>query len=124
MASPVHQTAQVDQKFARGTDPKRTSTELPIVALNAMPPSAPIRIRAAASRSRSSSRRKPTRRKSSTATSGATVLPAAMAAAATGDGPIGRLTAKAARAMAGQAPRPIRRNATRAIPVGGQTGVT
>ena len=76
------------------------------------------------SRSRSSSRWKSTRRKSSIATNGAKVLPAAMMAAPIGDGPIGRLTANAARAMAGHARRPMRRNATRAIPVGGHTGVT
>ena len=124
MASPVHQTAQVDQKFIAGTDPERTSTELPMVALIVMAPSAPITIMAIASRSRSSSRWKSTRRKSSIATNGAKVLPAAMMAAPIGDGPIGRLTANAARAMAGHARRPIRRNATRAIPVGGHTGVT
>src|SRR5256885_15880329 len=44
MASPVHQTAQVDHKFAAGTEPEKISTEVPTVALIAMPPSGPFRI--------------------------------------------------------------------------------
>src|SRR6266487_3500755 len=123
MASPVHQTAQVDQKFVARTDAESTSTELPMVALIIMPPRAAAII-ASASRSRSSSRWKSTRRKSSAAANGARVLPAAMSAAPTGDGPIGRLTANAPKAMAGQTRGPMTRKATRAIPLGGQTGVT
>jgi hypothetical protein len=70
------------------------------------------------------SRWKPTRRRSSTEARGARVLPAAITAAPRGDGPIGRLTANAAMAMAGQTRRPMTNMATRAIPVGGQIGVT
>ena len=123
MASPVHHTVQVDQKCVEGIDAESTSTRLPVVALIIMPTSAAA-IMAIASRSRSSSRWKSTRRKSSAAAKGARVLPTAMTAAPSGDGPIGRFTANAPRAMAGHARRPMTRKATRAIPVGGQIGVT
>src|SRR5437588_11109194 len=116
MASPVHQPVHVDQKFVARTDAESTSTELPIVALIIMPPRAAAII-AIASRRRSSSRWKSTRRKSSEAANGARVLPAAMTAAPNGDGPIGRLTAKAPRAMAGLDRRTVTRDSTQALPL-------
>ena len=79
---------------------------------------------ARASRTRSSSSWKPVRRRISAAARGATVLPAAISAAPAGEGPSGRLRAKAAAAIAGQTRRPMSRMATTAIPVGGQIGVT
>jgi hypothetical protein len=124
IASPVHQTAHVGQKSVAATVPDSTSTEVPKVALIAMPARAPSPMIATASRRRSSSSRNPVRLRSSTATSGASVLPAAMTAAPRGEGPIGRLTARAAAKIAGQIQRPKTRIATSAIPVGGQIGVT
>jgi len=47
-----------------------------------------------------------------------------MTAAPSTEGPIGKLTAKAASAMAAVALRPTSRIATTAMPVGGQIGVT
>ena len=79
---------------------------------------------AKASCSRSISLRKPTLTRSVAATSGATVFPAAVAAAASPFVLMGRLTAKAASAMPGHTRHPKRRNATTAMPVGGQSGVT
>ena len=70
-----------------------------MVALIAMPASAPSPTIARASRRRSISRWKPTRFKSSAEASGASVLPAAMKAAPSGEGPIGRFTANAAKAI-------------------------
>src|SRR5438876_10832289 len=99
MASPVHQTAHVDQKFVATTDPESTSTTLPTVALIIMPPRAAAII-AIASRSRSSSRWKSTRRKSSAAANRARVLPAAMTAAPTSDGELRRLAVHASLALA------------------------
>src|SRR2546421_5526608 len=40
IASPVHQTVQVDQKLVEGTDAESSSTELPMVALIVIAPSA------------------------------------------------------------------------------------
>ena len=124
IASPAHQTAQVEGKLLIGIAPESVNTEVPMVALMVIPTNAPRTTMAMASRIRSSCRRKPARRRSSLETSGASVLPHAMAAAPSGDGPSGRLTANAAIAMAGHIRRPRVRNVTRAIPVGGQIGVT
>jgi len=124
IASPAHHTAQVGQKSRPGIAPDKSSTEVPMVALIVITQRAAIRMRAMASRRRSSSSRKSTHLSSSAATNGASVLPAAITAAPTGDGPIGRLTAKAAMPIAGQARRPRTSNATSAIPVEGQIGVT
>ncbi len=79
---------------------------------------------AAASRRRSSSYLKPALLRRRTEAIGARVLPIEMNAAASGVGPIGRLTAKAAIAIAGQSRMPITSIAATAMPVGGQTGVT
>jgi hypothetical protein len=124
IASPAHQTAPVAQKPSGGTVPESTNTEVPTVALIVMATSAPSTMMAAASRKRSSSIRKPARFSREAAVSGASVLPAAMKAAPNGDGPMGRLTARAPRNTAGQTFRPNTSIATRAIPVGGQIGVT
>ena len=58
------------------------------------------------------------------ATSGASVFPAAVTAAASGPSLIGRFTAKAATATPGHNDRPKSRKAATAIPVGGHSGVT
>jgi len=58
IASPVHQTAQVDQKLSSGKPPHSTSTEVPTVALIVIAARAPSRMMAAASRRRSSPIRK------------------------------------------------------------------
>jgi hypothetical protein len=79
---------------------------------------------AIASRSRSSCVRNPTLRRRNNASSGARVLPAAMASASTTVSLMGALTTNAAARMAGHIRGPRRRKATTAIPVGGQTGVT
>jgi len=79
---------------------------------------------AMASRRRSISLRKPTRRSSSAATNGARVFPAAVAAAAAGEELMGQLTRSAPSAIPGHTLPPSTRNATRAIPVGGHSGVT
>jgi hypothetical protein len=122
--SPGPPTAQVAQKPSRGTVPESTSTEVPTVALTVMASRAPSTMMAAASRKRSSSIRKPALLRRVAAVSGANVLPAAMKAAPSGEGPMGRLTARAPRNTAGQTLRPNTSMATRAIPVGGQIGVT
>ena len=124
IASPVHHTAQVGQKLLEGTAPDTTSTVVPNVALTDMPTSAPRPMIAAASRMRSSSRRNPASFSSSLAKRGARVLPTAMIAAPSGDGPSGRFTARAPTNMAGHTRLPNTSRATRAMPVGGQTGVT
>ncbi len=79
---------------------------------------------AAASRRRSISVLKPAARSSSAAAKGASVFPAAVTAAASGWGVIGRFTRKAATATPGHTPRPSSSNATTAMPVGGHKGVT
>ena len=124
IASPVHQTAQVGKKLPVGTVADSARTDVPTVALIVIATSAPSTMRAAASRKRSSSIRNPIRLRRAAAVSGARVLPAAMTAAPRGEGPMGRLTASAPRNMDGQTRRPNTRIATRAIPVGGQMGVT
>ena len=124
IASPAHQTAQVGAKPVIGTVPDKTDTALPTVALIVIPISAASTTSSVASRIRSSWRWKPARRSSSVETNGASVLPHAIRAAPSGDGPRGRLTANAARAMAGHMRRPSVRKVTRAMPVGGQIGVT
>ena len=124
IASPAHHTAHVEAKLDIGTAPDSVSTALPTVALIVIPIRAPNTTIAIASRIRSSCRRKPARRSSSDDTSGASVLPHAMTAAPSGEGPRGRLTANAPRAMAGHIRGPSMRKVTRAIPVGGQIGVT
>ena len=124
IASPVHHTAHVAQKFERLTVPDTTSTDAPTVALSVIATSAARTMMAAASRRRSSSRRKPMRLRSSAAATGASVLPAAISTALIGVGPIGRFTANAPTKMPSAIERPKMRTATRAIPVGGQMGVT
>jgi hypothetical protein len=84
---------------------------------------APTKTMAVASRRRSISRRKPTLASKVAATRGARVLPAAVAAAGSTLVLIGRLTTKAARATPGHTDLPNTRNATTAMPVGGQNGV-
>ncbi len=95
-----------------------------MVALIVMPIRAPSPMMAAASLKRSSSSRKCANLSSSAATNGASVLPVAIKAAPSGDGPMGRLTASAPTNTAGQTRRPRTRMATSAMPVGGQIGVT
>jgi hypothetical protein len=55
IASPAHQTAQVDQKRLIGMAPNSARTALPMVALSIIPRSAPRKTMATASRMRSSS---------------------------------------------------------------------
>jgi hypothetical protein len=83
-------------------EPEATSVTAPIVALTSMLARAPRKTIAIASRCRSSSRRNPTRRSRVTATTGASVLPTAVTTAANGLALIGRFTASAATATAGQ----------------------
>ena len=123
IASPVHHTAQAEAKLVRGMASDSTSVPAPIVALISMLNSAATTM-AMASLSRSISFRKPIANNSSTATKGATVLPAAVAAAASSEDVIVTLTRNAPRATPGQILRPMRRNATTAMPVGGHSGVT
>ena len=104
--------------------PESSRDAVPPVALTVMATSAPKSTMATASRSRSRSVRNFARRSSVAASRGASVFPAAMPMATRGEGLIGRLTRKAATATPGHTRRPNRSRATRAIPVGGQMGVT
>ena len=124
MASPVHQTNHVERNPLAGIASESTSVLAAPVALTAMLTRAARITIAIASRSRSSSFRKSTCSSSHAATRIATVLPAAMPAAASGDGPIETLTRKAPRLTPGHIRRPQTSIPTKAIPVGGQIGDT
>ena len=124
IASPVHHTVQALTRLSELIAPETTSVPAPIVALMSMLARAPRKTIANASCRRSSCRRKPTLARSMAATKGASVLPAAVTAAASGPSLIGRFTAKAATAIPGHNDRPNSRNAATAIPVGGHSGVT
>jgi hypothetical protein len=102
MASPAHQTANVDRSWSVPTAPNSRRVSVPQVALANMDPRAPRNTMATASRSRPSSVRNPAFVRSKTATIGARVLPAAIIAAAAGEGPSGRFTRNAATAIPGQ----------------------
>ena len=109
IASPVHHTAHVVQKFDTFTVPDSTSTAVPTVALSVIATRAASTMMAAASRRRSSSRRKPMRLSSSAAATGASVLPAAISTALMGVGPMGRFTANAPAKIPTAIGRPNRR---------------
>src|SRR5215216_309286 len=81
MASPAHHTAQEPGSSSAGSAPDATRTPVPTEALMLMLSSAPTKTMAVASRRRSISRRKPTLASKVAATRGASVLPAAVAAA-------------------------------------------
>jgi hypothetical protein len=124
MASPVHQTAHPAANLLAGMAPETTNVPAPIEALISMLRSAARKTMAKASCSRSISLRKPTLTRRVAATIGASVLPVAVAAAASPFVLMGRLTARAASATPGHTRHPKMRNATTAMPVGGHSGVT
>jgi hypothetical protein len=124
MASPVHHTAQAAGNLLAAMAPESTNVPVPMEALISMLRSAARKTIAKASCSRSISLRKPTLTRRSAATIGASVLPAAVAAAASPFVLMGRLTARAASATPGHTPHPKIRSATTAMPVGGHSGVT
>jgi hypothetical protein len=124
IASPVHQINQVTQRSFEEIWPAISSVAAPIEALTSMLSSAARKTIATASRSRSSSSLNPTRSRSVAARSGARVFPPAIARDASGSTPIETFTANAANATPGQTRRPKMRKATKAMPVGGQKGVT
>lgn len=109
---------------SREMAPDRTKVPAPMVALTSMLGSAASNTIARASFNRSISLRNPTRMRREAARRGASVFPAAVAAAATREVLIGAFTRSAAIPTPGHSRRPNTRNATRAIPVGGHRGVT
>ena len=123
IASPAHHTDHAAGKRSLAIAPERTSVPAPIVALIPMLRSAASATSRTTSRIRSIERWKPLPSRSQAPTSGAAVFPTAVAAAASALALIGRFTRNAAIAIAGHRRFPRRRNATSAIPVGGQSGV-
>jgi hypothetical protein len=123
IASPAHHTDQAESRSSDAIEPVATRTPTPIVALIVMLRSAPTNTSAIASRRRSSAGRKPIRASRVAATSGASVLPVAVTAAAAGDEVIGKLTRNAPIATPGHSREPKIRNEASAMPVGGHSGV-
>ena len=123
IASPAHHTDHVGRKPLPWMAPDASNADEPIVALTSVLTSAAIRMDNA-SRNVVIASRKPTAFSRRHATSGASVLPTAISAAAHSGPPIVALTANAAIATAGHIWGPNVRNATTAMPVGGQNGVT
>lgn len=125
MASPAHHATQTVQNPLVGSLSSSASMAVPTVALTAIPANAPRKTSMTPSRSRSSSGRKPTRRSIRQAQTGASVLPATTAAV---DGVTEVLsvamTSSEPRAIPGQMCGPRISRQPRAIPVGGQSGVT
>lgn len=125
MASPAHQADQTAQNRDPDSDPFSNWTTVPVVELMTMPPRAPRKTRATPSRRRSSSVRKPTARRARKEQSGASVLPAVMARPQKVRPSLRAMTVSSApSAMPGQIRVPRYSRDARAIPEGGQRGVT
>jgi hypothetical protein len=95
----------------------------PIVALTAVLTTAPSRISASTSRTRSSAGRKRARARSELPTTASSVLPTEMPSATAIDAPLVAFAMNAATRTAGQTRRPKRIIDASAIPVGAHTGV-
>ena len=95
MASPVHHTHHADQKCIAGMTPEATRVSAPMEALTSVPRRPPTTMTTVTSSTRSIRVRNPTRRRSVAPSKGPTVLPAAMARAASTEGLMGRLAARA-----------------------------
>src|SRR5262249_9857388 len=125
MASPSHQTRQVEAELDQAFTLVRNKMLVPMVALTAVPQNAPRMTNPSTSRSRVREGRNPgSRRRSQAPNSGPTVLAKASPSAATCGTPVKKFTINAPKVRAGQIRYPKSSAAASATPANGQKGET